>query len=102
MGSTPTAARRSRGTDTFTLADPQQSSFAEQEHDTACDPGSSQQAPGQDRSYGNPGHDTGTWTLIPGTGTGVFASACAGSGTLSLSFGGPTGVPTYTGELTVC
>lgn len=90
------------GTDTFTLNDAQRSSFTEREHDTACYPGNSQQAPGAERSYGNPGHDTRTWTFLPGTGTGVFANVCAGSGDLSLHFGGASGVPVYTGELTLC
>jgi hypothetical protein len=90
------------GTDTFTLDDAQRSSFTEREHDTACHPGNSQQAPGSARSHGNPGHDTGTWSFIPGTGTGIFANVCAGSGTLSLSFAGSTGVPVYTGQLTLC
>lgn len=90
------------GTDTFTLDDAQRSSFTEREHDTACHPGNSQQAPGQTHSYGNPGGDTGTWTFLPSTGTGVFASACAGTGTLSLQFGGASGIPVYTGQLTPC
>ena len=90
------------GTDTFTLNDAQRSSFTEREHDTACHPGNSQQAPGAERSYGSPGQDTGTWTFLPGTGTGVFASVRAGSGDLSLHFAGASGIPVYTGELTLC
>jgi hypothetical protein len=90
------------GTDTFTLDDAQRSSFTEREHDTACHPGNSPDAPGQTHAYGNPGSDTGTWTFLSGTGTGVFASACAGTGTLSLHFGGASGIPVYTGQLTLC
>jgi hypothetical protein len=90
------------GTDTFTLDDAQQSSFTEREHDTACHPGNSQQAPGQRFSYGSPGVDSGTWRFLAGTGTGVFANVCAGSGDLSLQFGGAAGVPVYSGKLTLC
>jgi hypothetical protein len=90
------------GTDTFTLADAQRSSFTEREHDAGCHPGNSQLAPGSEHRYFNTGSDIGTWSLLPGTGTGVFASACAGSGQLSLHYGGSTGVPVYTGQLTLC
>jgi hypothetical protein len=90
------------GTDTFTLDDAQQSSFTEREHDTACHPGNSQQAPHNPASYGKPGVDSGTWSFLPGTGTGIFTNVCAGSGDLSLHFGGAAGVPVYRGELRLC
>ena len=88
------------GTDTFTLNDAQRSSFTELEHETACF--TAPNAPGQKRSFGNPGIITGTWTFVPGTGTGVFANVCAGSGSVSLHFAGAAGIADYTGELTRC
>jgi hypothetical protein len=97
------------GRDTITLGDAQHSSFTEREHDggdpTAvnhCTPGQSHEAPGHLVSYGNPGNNFGTWSLIPGTGTGIFAGACAGSGDLSFLITGAAGVFDYSGELVLC
>jgi hypothetical protein len=91
------------GTDTFWLDDAQGSSFTEREHDTACHPGKMQDAPGQQtHAWGYPGADTGTWSFVSGSGTGIFANVCSGEGTLSLRFAGRTGIPTYTGTVSGC
>ena len=90
------------GTDVIELDDSQHSQFQEIEHDTICTPGGSHQAPGHFDSYGKPESVTGTWTVIPGSATGVFAGACAGSGQVSGGFAGGTGNIDYEGNLQPC
>jgi hypothetical protein len=97
------------GTDTITLDDPERSSFTEREHDGGdpfahnhCTPGQSHEAPGHLVSYGNPGNNFGTWSLIPGTGTGIFAGACAGSGNVSFVVAGAAAVFDYSGDVMLC
>lgn len=90
------------GTVTFTLADAQHSSFTEREQDAACQPGNSPQEEGHNVSYGHPAHITGTWNFLPGTGTGVFAGVCAGSGDVRFHEAGAAINGSYTGLLTLC
>jgi hypothetical protein len=88
--------------DTITLADAQQSSFTVIEHDTICNPGNSHGAPGHLVSYGNPTKFAGTWVYATGSGTGVFANACGGSGTDNTIFAGAAAIVDYVGTLTTC
>jgi hypothetical protein len=90
------------GTTTITLADSARSSFETNEVDTICHPGNSHNSPGHVRSYGNPYTFTGTWSLVPESGTGIFSSACGGSGAADGNFAGSTGIIHYVGALSFC
>ena len=90
------------GTTTITLNDAQRSSFHVTERDVGCHPGDSHQAPGHFNSYGNPETFSGTWGFDPGTGTGVFAASCGGSGVDTATFSGSDGSVDYSGSLTLC
>jgi hypothetical protein len=90
------------GTVTFTLADAQHSSFAEREHDVQCHPPNWPQEEGENISYGHPFGITGTWNFLPGTGTGVFAGVCAGSGDVRFHTAGAAINGFYTGVLALC
>ena len=88
------------GTTTIALNDAQQSFFQIAETDKQCSPGKSHESPGQHRSFGNPFSFTGTWSVLPGTGTGIFANVCGGSGKSSGNFAGSVGAVEYSGSVT--
>ena len=90
------------GTVTFTLDDAQHSSFTEREQDVSCQPGKSPQEEGHNVSYGNPTRDRGEWDFLAGTGTGVFANVCTGSGDARFHSAGAAFNGFYTGVLTLC
>ena len=90
------------GTVTFTVDDARQSSFKEREQDASCHPGESPQEEGHNVSYGNPTRDRGEWTFLTGTGTGVFANVCTGSGEARFHSAGAVFNGFYTGVLTLC
>ena len=53
-------------------------------------------------SYGNPTRSTATWDFLPGTGFGVFADVCAGSGNVRFHEAGAAVNGSYGGVLTLC
>ena len=82
---------------TVTLAD-QSGSFTGDATATVCFPGNSQNAPGSERSFGNP--FTATASFVITGGTGVFAGA-TGGGTAELKGAGAHSALDFAGTITL-
>ena len=88
------------GSVVWTLIADTDSTFMTHEVYTECTPGASAEAPGSARSFGNPFKGVGTWTIISGSGTGLF-EGLSGSGTLTSHAGGDAYTIRYAGTVTI-